>query len=85
MILEAPQPARDLLLPLSTKEIAVALGISPYTVQERFTAIFDTVGMRSRRELVGRTFRHCQGGTTPGATPRRAAPAVGTRRGLAAG
>jgi DNA-binding CsgD family transcriptional regulator len=45
-----------LLRGFSTKEIASALGISPYTVQEHFTAIFDKVGVRSRRELVARIF-----------------------------
>lgn len=42
---------------LSTKQIAIALRISPYTVQEHFTAIFDKVGVRSRRQLVGTVFR----------------------------
>lgn len=48
--------ARLLLQGLSTKEIAAALYISPYTVQEHCTAIFEKVGVRGRRELVGRVF-----------------------------
>ena len=49
---------RYLLQGLSTKQIAAALRISPYTVQEHFTAIFDKVGVRSRRQIVGKVF--CQ-------------------------
>jgi DNA-binding NarL/FixJ family response regulator len=42
------------------RQIARALSISPYTVQERLTAVFDKVGVRSRGELVGQAFfRHC--------------------------
>ena len=52
---------RRMLQGLSTKEIAEALGISSYTVQEHFQAIFDKVGVRSRRELVGQVFQHYQG------------------------
>lgn len=46
-----------LLHGLSTKQIASRLRISPYTVQEHFTAIFDKTDVRSRRELVGKVFR----------------------------
>ena len=42
-----------LLQGLSTKGIAAALRISPYTVQEHFVAISDKVGVRSRRQLIG--------------------------------
>jgi DNA-binding CsgD family transcriptional regulator len=43
----------------STRQVARALQISPYTVQEHLTAIFDKVGVRSRGELVGQVFfRH---------------------------
>lgn len=41
---------------LSTQEIAAELYISSYTVQEHLKAVFDKVGVCSRRELVGRVF-----------------------------
>ena len=43
----------------STEQIAAELYISPLTVQQHLKAVFDKVGIRSRRELVGQIFaRH---------------------------
>jgi DNA-binding CsgD family transcriptional regulator len=41
---------------LSTAEVSRALHITPNTVRDHFKAIFDKVGVRSRRELVGQVF-----------------------------
>ena len=41
---------------LSTAEVSGELYITPNTVRDPFKAIFDKVGVRSRRELVGRVF-----------------------------
>lgn len=38
----------------STAEMAVALGISKWTVQDHLKVVFDRLGVRSRRELVSR-------------------------------
>lgn len=40
----------------STKQIAGSLAISPYTVQEHCTRIFDKLGVRTRRALAARLF-----------------------------
>ena len=57
---------------LSTAEVSRQLHITPNTVRDHFKAIFDKVGVRSRRELVGQVFaQHYQprmaAGQEPGA------------------
>lgn len=57
----------------STGEIAVAMRLSPYTVQDYLKSIFDKVGVRNRRQLAGVIFRdHYEPrfwrGDQPGAT-----------------
>lgn len=45
-----------MLLGRSTPEVSAALFVSSHTVQDHLKAIFDKVGVRSRKELVGHIF-----------------------------
>jgi DNA-binding CsgD family transcriptional regulator len=54
----------------STKQIASALGISPFTVQDHLKAVFGKVGVQSRAELVAALYvRHYEPRRTAGSTP----------------
>jgi DNA-binding CsgD family transcriptional regulator len=50
------QVASGVLRGLSTADIAAELAISEHTIQQHLKAIFDKVGVRSRRDLVARIF-----------------------------
>jgi DNA-binding CsgD family transcriptional regulator len=54
------QVAQLVLKGYSTENIAAALTIAEFTVQQHLKAVFDKVGVRSRRELVAQIFaQHC--------------------------
>ena len=48
--------ARQALGGLATKEIAAALGLSPYTVSDHLRQVFEKVGVHTRGELASRIF-----------------------------
>jgi DNA-binding CsgD family transcriptional regulator len=55
---------------LSTQEMAAALGVTSYTVQDHLKSVFDKVGVRSRRELVAQLFlQQCAPRLAAGARP----------------
>lgn len=61
---------RLVLRGMSTTEVSNALHITPNTVRGHFKAIFDKVGVRSRRELVGQDFaQHYQPRMATGHNP----------------
>ena len=63
------QVVQDVLRGLSTDEIANELAVSSLTVQQHLKAIFEKVGVRSRRELTSQIFAgHFRAGFLPDAS-----------------
>lgn len=54
----------------STKQIALALGISPFTVQDHLKAVFGKIGVQSRAELIATIYvQHYEPRHDAGVTP----------------
>jgi DNA-binding CsgD family transcriptional regulator len=63
------QVARLVLRGASTLEMVDAMRISRYTVQDHLKAVFDKVGVRSRRDLAGALLGQRAGDVPPGDVP----------------
>ncbi len=63
--------AKLVLRGTSTREISAALHISQHTVQDHLKSVFDKVGVRSRRDLIGRLLQPSDREAAPPVEPGR--------------